>query len=51
MEEQTKKCPFCKIGQVKRALAWRLVKDMSKKQIQEKIKLINFKKLINKKNE
>ena len=31
-------CPFCELGQAKRILIWRLVKDLSKKELQ---KLLN----------
>ncbi len=31
------KCPFCKVGQYNRMLMWRLVKDLSRSQLKDKL--------------
>jgi len=31
------KCPFCKVGQYRRMLMWRLVKDLSGSQLKDKL--------------
>lgn len=34
-------CNFCSMGQYNRAIAWRIVKDLSRKELKELLKLKN----------